>query len=168
MTSIHHILIKAILLILGFFFAGGTLHAEGNCPAGYSPIGATDGQTGTQGCAPTPGYNQVPTAHWENRWGAMATDDVKGVVRSAVGASNRDQAESKALAGCKADGGLRCKVELAYYNQCAAMTVGDNNHNITSAATLNEAIQLSLKTCSSATDHCHVYRTACSLPAQLQ
>ena len=104
--------------------------AEGNCPAGFYPIG---GQ-GVQGCAPIPG-RAVPQAQgqpratpgvWEDRWGAIADDSadrlgatlVTGVVRSR---GSEAEAKRMALAECVRLGGKECAVRMTYYNQCVAI-----------------------------------------------
>jgi hypothetical protein len=169
MDPTHRIWIKAILLVAGLFLAGGVLHAEGNCPAGYSPIGATDGQTGPQGCAPTPGYNQAPTAHWEDRWGAIATDGPGGSFGASENMLDRNSAEQNALNECHLKKGAICKIETWYKNRCAAMIVGEKSHSSNNAGTIDEAIKLGIQTCSNAGDtECHVYYRACSPAVEVQ
>ncbi|WP_392389941.1 DUF4189 domain-containing protein [Acinetobacter courvalinii] len=41
---------------------------------------------------------------------------------------SKRQAEKAALTECRAKGGKKCEVDLAYYNQCAVMVTGDNSY----------------------------------------
>lgn len=164
------------LLVGTLLLAGHAAHAEGNCPQGYYPIGAPQGQAGPQSCAPIPGYNNNPEQpqplrpppQWESRWMAIATDAVKGSLGTSINMSNQNDAEHAAIARCQAKGGTQCKIDVSEGNGCAAMVVGDTGYNVQGAATLIEATELAMKTCTSATSNCHVYYSACSLPLQTQ
>lgn len=157
---------------------GNIVHAEGNCPPGYYPIGVPQGQGGPQGCAPIPGGNKddqqhvqprPPPPQWASRWGAVATDGVKGSLGTITGASSRTEAEQEAMADCQSKGGLRCKVDVSYSNGCAAMVVDDDGYNVESDATTDKAVQSSMNACSKAgRTNCHVYYSACSMPVQIQ
>ena len=73
----------SIFFIFIIYLTIENVHAEGNCPSGYYPVG---GQ-GVQGCAPIPGggsggyTNQNPTLYpmIETLWGAIAEDKSKGL-----------------------------------------------------------------------------------------
>lgn len=118
-----------ISLLLGSLILHSLAHADGNCPPGYYPIGGQD----VQGCAPLPGYDQQsPQARtappqWESRWGAIATDDDKGVIGSAANMQEKEQAEQTALNDCKAKGGTECELAKWYSNGCVAMIIGKKN-----------------------------------------
>lgn len=171
---------KSILfhcLLFGLLLLSGVAHAEGNCPDGYYPIGGESGQAGPQGCAPIPGYNQQqgqqqasqPPPQWAARWGAIATDGPGGHLGAANGLPSKREAQEAALTNCQAKGGSPCAVEVAFDNECAAMVVGHKEHSSNAAATVDEAIQLGIKTCASAGDtNCHVYYSGCSLPQRIQ
>lgn len=169
-------LLFGLLLLLS-----SVVHAEGGCPPGYYPypMGATQGQPGPQGCAPIPGYDNnqqqaqpqqtlPPPPQWSSRWGAIATDAVKGSLGTAVDLSSPNEAEQMAMADCKSKGGTKCKIDVAYGNGCAAMVLGDAEFNVHNAATLSDAIKLAMKTCTSRDTNCHVYYSACSLPVRIQ
>lgn len=164
-------LLAGILLL-----AGREVHAEGNCPPGYYPIGAPLGQGGPQSCAPIPEYNnnqgqpqaRRPPPQWESRWMAIATDAVKGSLGTSINMSSQNEAEQAAIVDCQAKGGTQCKIDVSYGNGCAAMVVGDTGYNVHGAATLAEATGLAMKTCTAATSNCHVYYSACSPPVQVQ
>jgi len=63
------------------FLASKPTSAEGGCPSGYAPSGIGPG--GVQGCVPL-SSNKSGNAEqgevWEDRYGAIATDDVAGLV----------------------------------------------------------------------------------------
>jgi hypothetical protein len=168
-------LLFGLLMLLG-----GVVHAEGNCPPGYYPIGAPPGQGGPQGCAPIPGDNnnqqqaqpqppQPPPPQWASQWGAIATDKVKGILGAVTGLSSKSEAQQAAMANCQAKGGSPCKFEIAYDNECAVLVVGDNGYNVSADVTLDKAVQFGMKICTDAKNtNCHVYYSACSLPVRVQ
>jgi hypothetical protein len=125
-------------------------------------------------CGPAPGSQQSPQAsgpsvEWEYRWGAIATDGVKGVLGTSTGEKSQKRAESKALADCKAKGGSPCKIQVSYANGCGAMVVGSSGFSTSFGGTKEEAINKSMAICSSDGDtQCHVYYTDCSLPKRVR
>ncbi|WP_425543733.1 DUF4189 domain-containing protein [Rhodanobacter caeni] len=153
----------------------GATHAEGGCPAGYYPIGAPSGQSGPQGCAPIPRYNQQPfqppqpQPEWVSRWGAIATYAPAGILGVSTGRASKSAAEQEALLDCKLRGGHVCKIEIAYDNECAAVVVGDKGYNVNTDATVDAAVQYGMRTCRDAgASGCHASYTACSLPVRIQ
>ncbi|MEP6898065.1 MAG: DUF4189 domain-containing protein [Rhodanobacter sp.] len=166
------------LLFGMLFLLGGIVHAEGNCPPGYYPIGTPPGQGGPQGCAPIPGennnsqqqvQNRPPPPQWTSRWGAIATDGEKGSLGTITGAATRSEAEQEAMTDCQSKGGSHCKIDVSYSNGCAAMVVDDDGYNVESDATADKAIQSSMSTCTKAgRTNCHVYYSACSPAARIQ
>jgi hypothetical protein len=170
MNSISGTFIKMLLLLSGLLFFS-VVHAEGNCPDGYYPLGTPGG--GWQGCAPLPGndpaYQHAPQEKWADQWMAIATDSVKGTLGTSIGMPDRYKAEQVAIADCQTKGGIQCKLDVSYGNGCAAMVVGDGGYNSNGAATLDKATRLSMKTCTNAGHtNCHVYYSACSLPKRIQ
>lgn len=169
-TTLRHLLLAILFLIVG------AAHAEGNCPPGYYPTGAQQGQAGPQGCAPIPGYNnqqqtqqqEPPPARWVSQWGAVATDAIKGSLGTATNLPSKNSAELVALADCQSKGGSQCKINVSYDNECVAMVVGDTGYNVNANITLDKAVQDGMKVCSAADTNCHVYYSACSLPVQIQ
>lgn len=119
--------------ILASFLILGVAHqsfAEGNCPAGYYPIG---GQ-GARGCAPIPGAATgggtsaeiqlgSPTGKWVRTWGAIASSKNTQDAGVSTGKRAKDLAEQEALSKCASGGARDCKVDLAYFNQCASWVV---------------------------------------------
>lgn len=149
------------------------LRAEGNCPPGYHPTGATQGQAGPQGCAPIAGYQQnvgqqvaPQPPRWESRWGAVATDVTHGASGASFDEYSQSSAENAALVNCEENGGLSCIVEISYANGCVAMAGGNTGHNEKSGETIEAASASAMATCNSADRNCKIYYTSCSLPVQ--
>jgi hypothetical protein len=167
MRSMHRIWFKAIVLVAALWLTSSEVHAQegaGPCPPGM-------GYYGTHGGIPScgqAGNNQAPTTHWEDRWGAIATDPKKGTLGIVTNMSSQGSATQIALSECQSKGGTACKLDIWYANQCAAMVVGDTGYNTKAGATVDAAIKAAMKVCMSATGHCHAYYSACSPAAQVQ
>lgn len=162
-------LTRALLLMVAGLLWNGLAHAEGNCPPGQYPVG---GQ-GWQGCNPIPGYGsqqqapQQPAPQWESRWGAIATDGPNDALGVATDKRSKREASQVAMQDCQKKGGVNCKIDVAYDNQCAVVVVGDGAYNVPNAATVDKAVELGMKTCrSSGRSNCHVYYSDCSLPVR--
>ena len=143
------------------------VYAEGGCPPGMIPYSGTD----IRSCAPIPNYNthqqNDPQLSWVKTWGAIATG--KGATGYSTGMTSKSDAKKNAIKQCKDSGGEKCKVEIAYHNQCAALVAGDRGHSTASAGTTDIAIQLAMKTCTNDGDTgCEVFYSACTLPLQVQ
>lgn len=157
--------------------AANTVYAEGNCPPGYYPTGAPQGQAGPQGCAPIPGHNNQqqsqepspPPPKWATRWGAIATDFSHNAAGASFNQLSKGEAILSAIDNCRENGGILCKIEITYFNQCVAMLGGKDGHVSYGAPTIEEAIRLSKKSCTDAGDTtCQVLYTSCSLPERIQ
>jgi len=126
------------------------------------------------GCAPLPGYGnqqapQLPAQQWERRWGAIATDGPNDALGVATDKRSKREASQAAMQDCQSKGGVNCKIDIAYDNQCAVVVVGDGAYNVPIAATVDQAAEIGMKTCrSSRRTNCHVYYSACSLPVQIR
>jgi hypothetical protein len=148
------------------------VHAQTACPPGMEEYGA--GVCGySQSEEPAqqarPQQPALPPPQWATRWGAIATDSPKGVLGAVVNVSSKSEAQQAAMADCKAKGGTKCKVDIAYDNECAAVVVGDGGYNVGSDATTDKASQLGMNVCTKAgRTNCHVYYSACSLPIRIQ
>ncbi len=161
-------------LTLGLLLLANMAIAEDGCPPGMIPANGTN----INSCVPIPvGYYsnqqqaqpQPPPPRWARRWGAIATDEPKGVLGTATGMASRSDAEQSAIANCQAKGGAPCRLEIAYDNECVALVVSSKDYSINTGDTENAANQLAMKTCGSDGDpNCHVYYSACSLPARIQ
>jgi hypothetical protein len=169
-------MMKFRLLIIGILLlVGSVVHAEGECPPGMFPTNPPGAQ-GPVGCAPIPGYEnnqqqnrQRPSPIWESRWGAIATDEPKGVLGTSTGRSTQSEAQKSAIIDCEAKGGAPCKLEIAYDNECVALFVGSKHYSINTGTSADAANQLAMKTCSAGGDpSCHAYYSACSLPIRIE
>jgi len=165
-----HYVMWALLCAFLFVASKQTL-AEGGCPSGYAPSGVGPG--GVQGCAPLPGSSsgtsQEPAGVWEDRYGAIATDDVDGFVGTANNARSKREAERTALADCQSKGGTHCGSRTWYRNGCGAMAVGEKQAGFSTASSLEEAKESSLKTCSEKGDStCKVFYTDCAFPQRVR
>ena len=171
---------KSILfscLLFSLLLLSSVTHADGECPPGMFPTNPS-GTQGPVGCAPIPGYEQqqgqqqtpqAPPPQWTSRWLAIATDSVKGTLGTATDMPNRENAERAAIKDCQTKGGMQCKLDVSYSNGCAAMVVGDGGYNSNGAATVDAAVQLGMKVCTSAGHtKCHLYYSTCSLPVRIQ
>lgn len=105
-----------------------------------------------------------PIGYWQKTWGAIATDGARGLLGVVVGADSEVEAKRLALRDCEAKGG-DCKVEIAYFNQCAALVTGDKLFNVSNAHSIARASELGLELCREEKDtNCRVYYSACSEP----
>jgi len=170
-TTLRWLLIGLLLL------AAGAVHAEGECPPGMFPTNPP-GTQGPVSCAPIPGYNNnqqqtqqqtPPPPRWISQWGAIAVDARDGSLGTSTNMISKNEAEQAALAVCQSKGGLLCKVNLSYDNECAVLVVGATGYNVSANVTLDKAIQHAMKVCGADGDKtCQVYYSACSLPVQIQ
>lgn len=164
------------LILISSSLLGNVTHAEGNCPAGYYPIGASQGNAGPQGCAPIPGYNQNQKSpqtqpmpfQWESQWGAIATDVKHKTGGASLDQPTQDRAIKAAIIDCRNNGGSTCKIELSYGNGCAVMVGGDTGHNAKAGRTINEATALAMRVCNASDTRCQVAYSACSLPTRIR
>ncbi|WP_425127842.1 DUF4189 domain-containing protein [Burkholderia cepacia] len=163
-------------LALSLLSACLLVHAEGNCPRGYYPLG--DPGQGSSGCAPRPDAGGQETQSsssspispkWVTTWGAIALYIPKGILGSATHLGSVDEAEHAALRDCKLKGGLDCKLAISFGNQCAAMVAGNPGYNVTLGVTPADAERNGMTECRGAGNAgCHVYYLTCSLPQQVQ
>jgi hypothetical protein len=156
--------IRVWLLGLILLLAGGVVHAEGGCPSGMIP----EGGQGVSSCRPIPGYQQS-RGHWMNQWGAITSDFPHHSAGASFNQPSEEEAVQAAMANCVSNGGVQCKLEITYGNECVAMVVGTTGHNSDRAKTIDQAVKLGMKVCTDAGDtDCHAFYTACSLPKWVQ
>jgi hypothetical protein len=165
-THLSRSLLVASLWLLG---TGGA-HAEGGCPPGMYPFQFAPNQPTS--CAPIPSAGnqqapQPPSEQWERRWGAIATDAPNGVIGVTIDKRSKREASQAAVSDCQQQGGVNCRIDVAYDNQCAVLVVGVNGYNTPNAATAEKATELGMKTCRDAgSPDCRVLYSACSLPVR--
>lgn len=162
------------LTLLGLFTFHPSLQAEGQCPPGYYPVNTP----GVMGCAPIPGYNQqqqqqqprpnAPAYRWESRWGAIATDGIRGTLGTASDMQTKANAEKAAIKDCQNKGGTQCVLNVSYGNACGAMFVGDHGFSVNTGDTMDEANNAARQACSAKDQNCHAYYSNCSKAALVQ
>lgn len=137
---------------------------QGQGWSGCAPINSSQPSTqGQQTQVP-----QQPPMLWATRWGAIATDADKAILSGITDRSSKEDAQHAALIDCQDKGGTKCKVQIAYDNQCAVMILGDKAFNVANAATIAEATKLGTQQCNKESPNCHVYYAACSKPVRIQ
>lgn len=158
------------VIFLTLLLSAANVGAEHNCPNGYYPIGG--GNAGWQGCAPMQGGG---TGHpgpvgpsWADRYGAIAIDPTTGKFAGVDGMSSRRRAEKAALAGCKRDGGSKCKVLDRYSNQCGSLAWGDSAAHSFHAPTAQMADDGAVRLCSARTTNCDIFFSGCSYPERVR
>lgn len=169
---------RRLLVMLLLASAPVSALAEGRCPPGQYPVGDQN----AEGCAPIPGAGQPaasrPTGKWETRWGAIVEDERPDPNRPlatgvAVSQKSKRAAVSMATEQCRAKGGSKCELRIAYYNQCVALADpelvnGRIPVGLTSTAaraeTLEQARVLALDSCRSGGkgSECEITYSACS------
>ena len=167
------------------FFASGLLGVSGlalgqtACPggvaAGSAQCGPSPAAHGVHPQAPAqPTIRYIPDGKWKKTWGAIADDQTgTGNIGTSVGKFSKSAASREAVRTCESLGGGKCKVTLAYENQCVVIAspsiegkeVGGAPHT-QSAENLELAIELVLPKCSkrNAGLECIVVYSACSEP----
>lgn len=163
------------LLVLYLLTVSGLLRAEGGCPSGMIPYRGTD----LSSCGPVPaGYydnnsndtaqSVAPPVRWADRWGAIAFSKSENFVGVAADMTSERAAKRAAIADCLAAGGQKCEVGLSYYNQCGVVAWGERHVTTARAATINQASERALKTCSEKSEGCKIVYSNCSLAQRVQ
>lgn len=163
---------KHWILFAALFLSAGLGHAEEGCPPGMIPASGTN----MNSCVPIPpGYYQQapapapqPEPAWSNRFGAIATDFSHSSAGASIDRLSRSDAEQAALDECRTNGGINCKVEISYGNECVVLAIGKNGHNAKAGATIASATDSAMKVCNAADAGCFVYYSACSPPARIR
>lgn len=157
------------LRFFALFLGVGTLHAQ---TPGVDCV-PVQGQ-GWQGCAPLdngvqqPQRSQPPPQMWMDHYGAIATDEPRGAMGASTDMQDRQSAEDVAMANCQAKGGVNCRVQISYGNQCVALVVGGKIFNVNSGATISQATEKGMQMCKPEANDCHVYYSACSRPQRIK
>ena len=165
--------LKPILIFLALVVFSCLALAQGGdagpCPQGMHQTGSAcdfDNATIDSNSNSSPSQPQQKQQKWVDTWGAIAIGDSNsgaGVMGAVTGMANERQATKAALAQCQAKGGGKsCIIRVAYYNQCAVVVWGDTGNNVTGAATVEIATEMSMKSCSAQYANCSVYYWGCS------
>jgi len=162
-------LIRRSLWMLVSMFA--TFAACAQCAPGttmyYSPTNAY--------CGPDPNYRapqqapQRPAEVWQDRYGAIAGDDKKGILGIATDMRAEGAAKDAAMLDCNAKGGVACQVKIAFRNACAAFSTGDTQYTVVARPMLEDAISAGIKGCMETGDrNCRTALKVCSTPVRVQ
>jgi hypothetical protein len=158
-----HLAARIVLAVL--MTSCGPSFADGNCPAGYYESSGG----GVSGCIAYPtasGQPPDPGPQWGTRWGAIAAGD--GAFGAANQVKSKRKAQSEALKQCRAKGGQKCKVSIAFDNQCGAIAWGDEFYATAGESTLESASKKALEFCGKNTKNCEIFYSACSYPERLR
>ena len=115
------------LLAFGLLSVSGLTLAQTACPggvaAGSAQCGPSPAAHGVNPQTPVqPTIRYVPTGRWKTTWGAIADDETgTGNIGAAVGKFSELEAGKEAVMRCESLGGGKCKVTLAYENQCVVI-----------------------------------------------
>lgn len=105
---------------------------------------------------------------WADRWGAIAIDSETGGAGTVAGRASKADAIQAATSDCMKHGATHCKIELAYYNQCAAIAWGSTHHGVAGEANESLAQSSAMKYCRDGATDCKVVYSACSLPERIK
>ena len=161
-------------------FLCSLLCVSGSSNAQQCGYGAQDGAQ----CIPAdqvPGYqdslqdaapktHREPPARWADRWGAIAIDSETSSVGVSESQPSKSSASTEALQHCASkSNNQNCKVQKAYYNQCAALAWGPKYLGQGYAETVAQAQSVALQACQEGgASDCKVVYSACSLPVRVQ
>lgn len=172
---------KSLLLVV-LLSLSGFAYAEHGCQDGFIPVNQGNGQT----CVAD--YNlpywksqnnsgPVPAGpRWKTTWGAVAmSTSGTGDVGTSVGKYSKNDAKREAIQKCEA-GGSKCKLSLAYHNQCAAIAWASEDGKpiggaveTQSGPVVDVVSKRALAACSKARNggECTIVYSECTKPVQL-
>lgn len=123
------------------------------------------------------GQQVVRQPHWRLTWGAIASDKNSGDIGVIVGKFSAREAKNQAMQRCGQHGATRCKIDLAYQNQCAVIAWPSQDDKLVGGIvvtrggpTIDDASQGALATCSSANEgaKCTIVFSDCTKPVLVQ
>lgn len=167
-----HIILHAIAFVVAMVYSQAAF-AQAACPPGTIAYGTG---TDVSVCGPDNRQQQpqqiqpdlqLPPPQWVSRWGAIATDFPHSAAGAAVDESNEQDARDAAIANCRSNGGVACKVELTYSNGCAALAIGKDGHNAKAGVNTGDATRKAMRVCNAQDKNCFIYYTGCSFPAMV-
>lgn len=134
--------------------ATGVNTGGGNCVPPDAP--------GMPDYRPPSGEASAPAPIWKDSWGAIVLDAKGGAKGVATDKGSKDEAIHDAMTECQATGAKNCKVELTYYNQCAAVAWGDQSFGIANNPSIEGASTAANAACERGSTGCRTVYTACS------
>lgn len=135
---------------------GGINVGGGNCVPPTAP-GMPQGPSDTPN-----GGSRPAAARWADRWGAFVMDKTTGDAGGVIDQLSRKAAIAAATHDCEITGATHCELIVAYYNQCAAIAITDNEMGSGRAPTEDQAKELALHYCGSSTQRCKIEYSACA------
>ena len=167
---------KKLVIVLSLLSVSGWAWAQ-NCPSGIPAAGNPQ-------CLPpdalrSPYYQSSAAStqprgpQWQLTWGAIASDNTTSDVGVAVGHFSRGKAKSEALYRCAEYGSKKCRVLLAYKNQCAVYVQASENGKAVggvayaqSGPSIDVASQLGLSACKATRGggECTIVYSDCTVP----
>ncbi|WP_414675113.1 DUF4189 domain-containing protein [Luteibacter sp.] len=109
-----------------------------------------------------------PPPRWADSWGAIVLDAKGGAKGVATDKESKGEAVRDAMAECQATGAKNCKVELTYYNQCAAVAWGDQSFGIANNPSIEGASSAANTACKRGGTGCRTVYTACSVARRIR
>ena len=114
---------------------------------------------------PTNNAPPRPTGEWIKTWGAIAGSNQTGETGAVVGKFSEDEARKAALRLCAEGEAKDCKVNLVYFNQCAALVSTKTRSFFQGAESKEIAIDLATKDCNAhGSGQCSIIYSGCTDP----
>jgi hypothetical protein len=111
---------------------------------------------------------QQPRAVWADSWGAIAIDGNTGQAGMVANRTSKAEAAATAIHDCAMHGSANCKLEITYYNQCAAVAWGTGRHSVVRDPTETQAQSHALSECSQGAQDCKIVYSGCSVPVRVR
>lgn len=172
---------KSLLVVL-LLSVSGFAYAEHGCQNGFIPVNQGNGQT----CVAD--YNlpywksqnsSGPVSagpRWKTTWGAVAMSaSGTGDVGTSVGKYSKNDAKREAIEKCEV-GGSKCKLSLAYHNQCVVIAWPSQNDRtvggspiVRGGPSIDDATAGALASCSKSRGggECKIIYSECTEAVQL-
>ena len=169
------------LLLLSLVFHGAVANAQncagmpavnGVCIPPDSPTSPLNSTYGNQAR-----HDPSAAYYWKTTWGAIASDSTSGDMGFSTAEFSQARARRTAVKRCKERGGEKCKVDLAYHNQCAVVAwSSENGEPVGGAAVFQGAESIKIASehaiplCSSIRGggECTVVYSNCTMPIYLR
>ncbi|WP_029413382.1 DUF4189 domain-containing protein [Paracidovorax oryzae] len=135
--------------------------AQTRCPSGVQAGGAQCLPDDEAAAPPR------PTGEWVKTWGAMVSSNAGRGAWTSSGKTTEEAARQDALGKCRATGVRDCVVDMAYFNQCAAVAGanGGKAGSIDTGKDESVASQRAVESCEKkAGSKCSVLFVECSRP----
>ncbi|RMH90994.1 DUF4189 domain-containing protein [Lysobacter pythonis] len=159
------------LAILFFLGAASNQVAASPCPPGSVPIpgegrcGAPAEASAIRSSSGSISSAPIRSEIWENRFGAVALGDGKGLGGVIEGARSEREARRTALSRCTQ---ARCEVVSLVRNGCQAVASSNIGSGYGRAESERDAADEAMKNCLAQGGQCSVGYSGCSLPVRVR